>query len=424
MKTMKRPEFLEEEYTSLQPILNKCLAELKRVIATQIKKIENPELVRIRLTEARVKSLASLWRKAQKNEWKPHDIFKEVYDIIGVRIVCANIEDIYRLRELLLSNPRIKEIPNSEEDRIKNPTESGYRDYKFYVLYETGDSQHPSIKCEIQIRTTLQDSWATLTHKDIYKEGDSLPKSLKKLSYRLSELLCVADQIAQDIRNEISSKKEPLKHGDKKINEDSLGLLYKKTFKVLPPDYLTRLVRNKCEELGIINIRRLEEALSSKHRRRLRNAYAKATGWNIYDDLIFGVSPLIATCGIKIAVDAVTKHGTREWEDADRIYKNEIMSELPETFQGFLDYLEPHTKDDLCDFPDRIYRVAEIFDATKGCFICGAPIVDEELFSQNAQEHYGVEDMEGQIESIVLHSGVDVGDGSLCSYHADHSDDD
>jgi hypothetical protein len=145
----------------------------------------------------------------------------------------------------------------------------------------------------------------------------------------------------------------------------------------------------------------------------------------MYEDItIFMVSPLIATCGIKIATDAVTKLGTQEWEDADRIYRSELKSELPASFDDFLEYLEPHTKDDYCDFPDRIYRLAEALNATKECSLCGAPIVDEEIFSQNAQEHYEVEDTTGQIESLVLGSGVDVGEGSLCSYHAFHKDDD
>lgn len=312
-----------------------------------------------------------------------------------MRIVCANIEDIRRIKELLLSNSRLNELPQSEENRIESPTPSGYRDFKFYVSYETSNTEYPSIPCEIQIRTMLQDSWATLAHKDIYKEGADLPDSLKKLSFRLSGLLHIADQIAQDIRDEVSKEREPLKSGGKAITEDTLSLAYKKAFKKLPPDYIIRSVKNKCEELGIINVQSIENALlSNKVKNQLTNAYRKATGWDIYEDIIFQASPLIATCGIKIAIDAVTKHGTQEWEDADRIYRSELESELPTSFDDFLEYLEPHTKDDYCDFPDRIYRLAEALNATKECSLCGAPIVivDEKIFFQNAQEHYEIED--------------------------------
>jgi ppGpp synthetase/RelA/SpoT-type nucleotidyltranferase len=317
---MKISKSFEDEYKTLEPILKRCCTELESLVRAQIAKIHNPALVRIRLSESRVKSLPSLLRKAKKKKWKRRDILKEAKDIIGLRIVCANIEDIRRVRELLLSYPRLKEIPHSEEDRTINPTPSGYRDYKFYVSYETGHSPYPSIICEIQIRTILQDGWATLSYKDIYKEGDDLPKSLKKLSYRLSELLHVADQIAQDIRGEVSRKREPLKRGDKIITENGLTLIYKKAFEQLPSDYLTRLVRNMCEDLGIVNIKSIKKILLPKKIRKLLYIaiHAKTTGRDIqisplpdksiyYDDIIFQLSPFIAAYGIEIATDAIGK---------------------------------------------------------------------------------------------------------------------
>ena len=424
MKKTNIPQMLEEEYKSLKPILNKSLAELKRIIIKQIGKVQNPKLVRIRLTEGRVKSLTSLWKKAQKKEWKVQAILEEIKDLVGFRIVCANIEDVHRIKELLLSNPRIKEIPSSEEDRITTPTSSGYRDFKFYIEYETSDSKHSTVICEIQIRTVLQDSWAILTHKDIYKEGDDLPESLKKFSYRLSQLLDVSDQIAQDIRDQVSEKREPSKRTGRLVNEDTLRILFKKAFGKLPPDYLVRLVKDKCDELRITHIKPFEEALlSEKNKKQLKKAYEKSTGWNIPNELIFEIAPLIVACGIRIATDAVSKRGKQEWFEIDQIYRREITSELPNTFKEFLEYLVPHTKDDDEDFPDRIYRLAEVFNAMKECFLCGASIVDEEIFSENAQEHYGVEDLEGKIESAILNSGVDVDEGGLCSYHAYHKDD-
>ena len=412
---MKVPKALQKEYKSLKPILRKCLAELKHIIIRQLRKIENPGLVRIRLTEARVKSLISLWRKAQKKNWKVKAILKEVRDLVGFRIVCSNLEDIHRIKELLLSNPRIKEIPDSVENRTAIPTESGYRDFKFCILYDTGDTKYGDMICEVQIRTALQDSWAILSHKDIYKEDDNLPEPIKKLSYRLSDLLHVADQIAQDIRDQVSQKREPVKRGGRIVTEDTLRILFKRLFGELPPDYLVRLVKDKCDELGITHLKPLEDAIvSDKNGRRLKKAYEKVTGWDIPNEVIFEASPLIVTFGIKIATDAINKRGKQELEEIDQTYRREIESELPTTFREFLKYLE----DDLEDFPDRIYRLAVVFNAVKECDICGTSIVDKEIFSENAQEYYKKEDLKGRIVSAVFHSGVDTGEGGLCPYHA------
>ena len=424
MKKKEIPKILEEEYNSLKPILKKCFVELKRIIVNQLSKVQDPKLVRIRLTDGRIKSLVSLWRKAKKKKWKTKAVLKEIKDIVGFRIVCENIEDIYRVKELLISSPRIKEIPESEEDRIKTPTPSGYRDFKFCIEYETYNPKYNNVICEIQIRTLLQNSWAILNHKDIYKEGDDLPEYLKKSSYRLSQLLSIADQIAQDIRDYISRKRKPLKRKGKLVSENTLRILFKEVFGVLPPDYLVRFVKNKCNELRIKDIKPLEEALlSEKNQKQLKKAYEKSTGWDITNELIFEILPFIVAYGIEIASDAVSKRGKQEWFEIDQIYKREITSELPNTYRDFLEYLEPHTKDDHEDFPDRIYRLAEVLKAIEECSICGTPTVDEEIFSENAQEYYKKEDLEGKIANAILNSGVEINKDGLCTYHDYHKDD-
>lgn len=66
----KIPKKLETEYNSLEPVLRKCRDDLKRIITTQLKKVSDPRLVRVRLSEARVKKLHSLWRKAKVKNGK------------------------------------------------------------------------------------------------------------------------------------------------------------------------------------------------------------------------------------------------------------------------------------------------------------------------------------------------------------------
>jgi len=412
------PQDIQKEYKTLEPTLHKVLAELRRIIVSQLAKVQDPGLVRVRLTEARVKSLGSLWKKARKNNWKQKSILKKAKDLIGFRIVCGNLSDIHRIKQLLISHPRINEIHGSEEDRTETSTPSGYRDFKFYVTYKIREPNYEATS-EIQIRTGLQDSWAILTHKDIYKEGDYLRQPLKKLTYRLSELLHVSDEIAQDIRDQVSQRRKPPKRLGKLITENALRLLFKKHFGELPPDYIVRHVKNKCDELDVTHVKSLEDVFASaKHIERLKKTYKGVTGWDIYDELVFEISPLVAAFGMKVALGAMIKLARNEREEVDQIYRREIESELPKKYEDFLEYLEPHTKDDFSDFPERIYRLAEIFDALGHCSICGAPIVDEGVFAENAEEHYGKINVADQIETVVFNSGADLGVGSLCSYHA------
>lgn len=356
--------------------------------------------------------------KGQSKKWKIQEILKVVKDLVGFRIVCANLEDIRRITTLIVNNPRIEEVYGSEEDRTITPTPLGYRDYKFYIRYKTGDPTLENIICEIQIRTMLQDGWAFLAHKDLYK-NDDLPEPLKKLSIRLSALLAVADQIAQDIRDQVSQKRNPIKGGGKLLTEDSLRVLYKKVFKELAPDYLVQSVKNKSEELGIIHIESLKEALSSERKiKKMKNIYKEIVRWDMSNELLFDFAPLLAVYGPKIAFEAVKKRAQIEWEEVERTYRGEIESEFPETIEQFIENLEPHYKDDLSDFPDKIYRLAEYFNALDACLICSAPIVDEEGFQIGVEKFYKCEDLEGRIQTTIINSGVDIGERGLCSYHA------
>ena len=50
---------------------------------------------------------------------------KNLYDVAGVRVICAFQEDIYRLADLLLQQDDIRLIRT--KDYIKNPKPNGYR---------------------------------------------------------------------------------------------------------------------------------------------------------------------------------------------------------------------------------------------------------------------------------------------------------
>jgi hypothetical protein len=59
------------------------------------------------------------------------------------------------------------------------------------------------VRCEIQLRTLLQDSWGELTHEDTYKPGSKIPPLVTTLSRRMADLLATLDEIAEDLRGEL-----------------------------------------------------------------------------------------------------------------------------------------------------------------------------------------------------------------------------
>ena len=116
------------------------------------------------------------------------NVMNNLNDIAGVRIICKYITDIYHVRDLLLKSDRYTFI--KEKDYIKTPKPSGYR--SLHLIVETDvsvDGENRKIRCEIQLRTSAMDSWASLEHNMRYKsdlpENEQINESLKSCAEAL-----------------------------------------------------------------------------------------------------------------------------------------------------------------------------------------------------------------------------------------------
>ena len=110
----------------------------------------------------------------------------EVYDAVGVRIICAFAEDVYRVVAWLKTQPSLEIV--REKDYYAYPKESGYRSYHLIVRIIEGAGA--GLFTELQIRTIATDFWSTLEHQLNYK------KTLRHEALIRSELKRCADEIA------------------------------------------------------------------------------------------------------------------------------------------------------------------------------------------------------------------------------------
>ncbi|MDD3241965.1 MAG: GTP pyrophosphokinase family protein [Bacilli bacterium] len=137
--------------------------------------------------KTRVKSKDSIMKKLEKKGYNNtiEDIKNHIHDLIGVRIVCSFLSDVYEIANLIESNSNIKVL--TKKDYIKNPKESGYTSYHINVLVPIYLSNGvEEIEAEIQIRTMAMDFWAALDHKIQYKFPMELPLEIEKEMYNCS----------------------------------------------------------------------------------------------------------------------------------------------------------------------------------------------------------------------------------------------
>lgn len=122
--------------------------------------------------KTRVKTIESIVGKLERKKLTfTKENVEKLTDIVGARIIVDFIENIYEVVDKLKMNKTIKII--EEEDYIKNPKASGYRGYHIIVSVPISISGvTKEINCEIQIRTTAMDFWATNEHKLNYKSNN------------------------------------------------------------------------------------------------------------------------------------------------------------------------------------------------------------------------------------------------------------
>ena len=130
--------------------------------------------------KSRIKSFASIISKLdrKKIEYTTDNILRNVHDVVGMRIVCSFLADVYEIVSIIKSSKEF--IIIDENDYIKNPKETGYSSYHFNILipiYLLERTEY--VEAEIQIRTIAMDCWASLDHKLRYKLPKDIPDELQ-----------------------------------------------------------------------------------------------------------------------------------------------------------------------------------------------------------------------------------------------------
>ena len=185
---MESESFYKDSIVLLEGVIEEIVARLN--VIRKYRKVHN-DRDPIQYILSRVKSEKSMKEKLERKglEISLENALNKIYDAAGIRIICAYINDVYTVLDMLKQFKDLKII--HEKDYIKNPKENGYRSYHivFEVPLDIGGELHP-VNVEIQIRTIAMDFWSNLEHQMKYK------KDIKNQAMIVSELKSCADEIA------------------------------------------------------------------------------------------------------------------------------------------------------------------------------------------------------------------------------------
>lgn len=148
---------------------------------------------------SRIKSAESMMKKL-KNRGFQSDLdsaLTDVYDAVGVRIICGFADDVYKIAAWLEDQEGL-EIMESK-DYFARPKPNGYRSYHICLRICAGSAA--GTLAEIQIRTMAIDFWATLEHKLKYKKEIPCEELIRKELKRCADEIAATDMSMQTIRD-------------------------------------------------------------------------------------------------------------------------------------------------------------------------------------------------------------------------------
>ncbi|WP_191017048.1 RelA/SpoT domain-containing protein [Treponema zioleckii] len=194
---------IRETYESYKPVLQEIMEKVEDKLRKTIHLASNPTY------KSRVKSFKSYYRKVLrlKAEEAEKSNFVPLTDMMGIRVICAFLEDLSEVERQVKENFDVKEV--EYKGAQQSFREFGYE--SVHVLIAIPNDCFPtvnvkplpeSIVCEIQIRTILQDAWAEVEHELVYKsEFTPFDMPLRRKLASMNASLSLADIIFQEIRD-------------------------------------------------------------------------------------------------------------------------------------------------------------------------------------------------------------------------------
>jgi len=196
--------------------LSELLAELLR-----------QEPIEYQAIEQRAKTVESLRDKLTRPAKRYENGLSDITDLSGLRIITYTLSEATGTCALVQREFKI--IPQHSVDKgaLLAPAEFGYR-FRHYVAelgatrFELAEwKRFSGLRFEIQIRTVLEHAWAAIDHALRYKREADVPREQKRVLFRLSALLELADEnfdslkrgqtlLSQDAENRIDNRDDTL----------------------------------------------------------------------------------------------------------------------------------------------------------------------------------------------------------------------
>lgn len=203
-------EFYNTEVTRLQSASASMATLLELLLTDHPSGFPTPSILsRVkRLNECEAK-FDRKYREKLSLSNNSYSIRDHISDLIGLRAVCLYDDEIRSVQSVIEQEFEIIGITDKTLEMEKHDDVFGYKAVHLDVRLNDVRRHLPEyrrisdLRFEIQVRSTIQDSWSKLDHHVKYKKD--LPSNLRRRIHRLAALFELADQEFRLIREERNS---------------------------------------------------------------------------------------------------------------------------------------------------------------------------------------------------------------------------
>lgn len=202
--------FYEEHHSRLLSA-STSIATLLELLLTDHERFSTPTVLgRIKLRDECLAKFDRKYRGKIEDSAKEYRIRDFITDLIGLRVVCLYDDEVTKIRDVLSPEFEMLGITDKAGELDGQDGAFGYRGLHLDVKINPARCSLPEyrrfsdLQFEIQIRTTIQDSWSKIDHQLSYKRDP--PLEIKRRLRRLAALTELADQEFRLIRDDSKLK--------------------------------------------------------------------------------------------------------------------------------------------------------------------------------------------------------------------------
>jgi ppGpp synthetase/RelA/SpoT-type nucleotidyltranferase len=147
----------------------------------------------VAMSESRHKRPLEFLKKQRRKQYS--DPWVDCPDLVGVRVVVPLLSDRESVVRAISSSAAFGSIEVEDQTGTGSPEILAYKGLHVHLgCDDLLNAQDRPIRCELQVRTTAEHSWASTEHKYVYKKSKGLPYEVQRVFKRLLVLVELFDQ--------------------------------------------------------------------------------------------------------------------------------------------------------------------------------------------------------------------------------------